>query len=117
MRLKVPLAASPEAAGIWERCIDQRRRAVYYWEHNSRVSSWDAPKGGWWERLQAETGHEFFWNSETQETVWLGALSFLLTALSYVLLLLGGICPCSPLACRGRRRMRHMAVCRHVDMS
>ena len=62
----------PEPPGIWERCIDQRRRAVYYWEHNRKVSSWDVPAGGWWERLKAENGDEFFWNSETQQTVCLG---------------------------------------------
>jgi len=66
-------ASLPLPTAVWERAVDDRRNAVYYWEHLSRRASWQSPSmlDGWWERLFDEnSGCEFFWNSATQKTVW-----------------------------------------------
>ena len=41
---------------VWERAVDTRRNAIYYWEHLSGKSSWQPPPmhEGWWERLYDE---------------------------------------------------------------
>eukprot|EP00439_Symbiodinium_sp_Y106_P029457 s261_g3.t1 len=60
-------------AAVWERCVDERRNAVYYWEHVARRASWQPPPmhEGWWERLYDEKSRcEFFWNSASQLTLW-----------------------------------------------
>ena len=38
---------------VWERAVDERRNAVYYWDHLSGKASWQPPPmhEGWWERL------------------------------------------------------------------
>mmetsp|Transcript_116171 Transcript_116171/g.276092 ORF Transcript_116171/g.276092 Transcript_116171/m.276092 type:complete len:246 (+) Transcript_116171:63-800(+) len=60
-------------AEVWERAVDEKRNAVYFWEHVTQKASWDPPPNhlGWWERVQDQTNRlEFFWNSATQITVW-----------------------------------------------